>query len=143
MAKLVKLLGIRMKAILCRTKLMGELVFTVMREITEEDEKKLDTLEAIQIDGKVIGKKEIYCYGEIDINNEQDIAYLKKFNIISLDDENPVHSGYDYEKGNVVIEGNVAKMHPTWDAIEWFKYNYMLIGKPKRVIIYKCKKHDL
>ena len=143
MAKLVNLLGIRTKAMLCRTKTMGELVYTVMREITGAQEKEIDELKSVTIDNKIISKDNIYCYGEIDINNEEDIKYLQKFNIINLDAENSIHSGYDYEKGNVVIEGKIAMMRPTWDVIEWFKYNYMLIGKPKRVIIYKCKKHDL
>lgn len=143
MAKVVNLFGIRKKAILCRTKYMGEYTYTVMKEITESQEKELDDLESINIDNKIISKDNIYCYGEIDISNKEDIDYLKKFNIINLDNENNIHVNYDYEKGNVLIEGNIAKMSPTWNVVEWFKYNYLLIGKPKRIIIYKCKKCDL
>lgn len=143
MAKVVNLFGIRKKAILCRTKYMGEYTYTVMKEITESQEKELDDLESITIDNKIISKDNIYCYGEIDISNKEDIDYLKKFNIINLDAENNIHANYDYEKGNVLIEGNIAKMSPIWDVIKWFKYNYLLIGKPKRIIIYKCKKCDL
>ena len=143
MAKVVNLFGIREKAILCRTKYMGEYTYTVMKEITESQEKELDDLESINIDNKIISKDNIYCYGEIDISNKEDIDYLKKFNIINLDDENSIHVNYDYEKGNVLIEGNIAKMSPTWNVVEWFKYNYLLVGKPKRIIIYKCKKCDL
>lgn len=143
MVKILNLHGIRKKAILCRTKAMGDIVYTVMKEITEEQEKKLDDVEAVNIDNKVIGKHDIYCYGQIDINNEEDLNYLKKFNIINLDAENPIHSGYDFDKGTAVVEGDIAKTHPCWNAIEWFKYNYLLIGKPKRIIIYKCKKCDL
>lgn len=143
MAKIVNLLGIRKKAILCRIKTMGDYSYTIMIGITEAQEKELDELNSITIDNKLISKDNIYCYGEIDINNEQDVQYLKKFNIINLDAENPIHSNYNYEEGNVLIEGRVVITRPTWDVIEWFKYNYMLIGKPKRVLIYKCKKHDL
>ena len=143
MAKVVNLFGIRKKVILCRTKYMGEYTYTVMKEITESQEKELDDLESINIDNKIISKDNIYCYGEIDISNKEDIDYLKKFNIINLDNENNIHVNYDYEKGNVLIEGNIAKMSPTWNVVEWFKYNYLLVGKPKRIIIYKCKKCDL
>lgn len=143
MAKVVNLFGIREKAILCRIKTIGDFVYIVMKEITDEQEKQLDELEAITINNKIIGKDEIYCYGEIDVNNEEDLKYIKKFNIINLDAENSIHSGYNYEKGNVIIEGNIPKMYSTWNPIEWFKYNYLLIGKPKRIIIYKCKKCDL
>ena len=143
MPKIVKLFGIRKKAILCRIKYLGDYVYTVMREITDKQEQELDDLESINIDNKVVTKEDIYCYGQIDVNNEEDINYIKKFNIINLDSENSIHSGYDYEKGEVVIENNIAKKHSTWNPIEWFKYNYLLIGKPKRIIIYKCKKCDL
>ena len=143
MAKVIKLLGVRKKAILCRIKVMGNDVYTVMRPITEEDEKALDTYEKIKLDDKVIVKDNIYCYGEIDVNNPEDVEYIKKFNIINLDANNSVHSDYDYEKGEVIIEGNIAKVYDCYDALKWFKYNYLLIGKPKRIIIYKCKKEDL
>lgn len=143
MAKIVNLLGIRKKAMLSRIKTMGDYIYTVMQEITEQQEQEIDDLESVSLDGKVISKDDIYCYGIIDINNEEDVRYLKKFNIINLDAENNIHTGYNYEKGNVLIEGNIAKMSSTWNVIEWFKYNYVLIGKPKRIIIYKCRKHDL
>lgn len=143
MPKIVNLLGIRNKAMLCRTKTMGDYIFTVMRGITESQEKELDELESIRLDDKIITKDNIYCYGLIDVNNSEDLNYVKKFNIINPDSENCIHSNYNYEKGNVVIETHIAKTYPTYNPIEWFKYNYMLIGKPERIIIYKCKKCDL
>ena len=143
MPKVVKLLGIRKKAILCRIKLMGTFVYTVMRPITEEQEKILDRDEQIDIDGNIISKDNIYCYGEFDVTNSEDIEYIKKFNIINLDEVNSVHSNYNFEEGNVVIEGNVAKTYSCYDVVKWFKYNYVLIGKPNRILIYKCKKEEL
>lgn len=143
MAKIIKLNGIRKKVILCRIKNIGEYQYTVMRAITEAQEKEIDDNEQIEIDGNVFTKDSIYCYGQFDINNPEDLHYVSKFNIINLDDENPVHSGFDFDKGEVVIEGNVAKTYACYDAIKWFKYNYLLLGKPKRIIIYKCKKCEL
>ena len=96
MPKVVKLLGIRKKAILCRIKLMGTFVYTVMRPITEEQEKILDRDEQIDIDGNIISKDNIYCYGEFDVTNPEDIEYIKKFNIINLDEINSVHSDYNF-----------------------------------------------
>lgn len=143
MAKVIKLLGIRQKAILSRIKVMGNNVFTVMLPLTEEQEKVLDRDERIEIDNKIITKDNIYCYGEIDVNNPEDIAYIKKFNIINLDSSNSVYSNYDYDTGEVIVEGNVAKTHDCYDVVKWFKYNYLLIGKPNRILIYKCKKEEL
>ena len=39
-----------------------------------------------------------------NVNNPEDVEYIKKFNIINLDANNSVHSDYDYEKGEVIIE---------------------------------------
>ena len=54
MPKVVNLLGIRKKTILCRIKNMGSFIYTVMRPITEEQEKILDRDEQIDIDGNII-----------------------------------------------------------------------------------------
>ena len=113
MEKKLNLLGIRKKVILCHTKSLAGITYTVMRPITEEDEQNLDKWECINIDGKRIDKKDIYCYGEIN-----------------------------YQEGYALVEG-IAKTYPTFYIIEWFKYNHCLIGKPTRIIIYKCKKENL
>lgn len=143
MAKILNLLGIRKKAILCRTKVGGNSIYTVMRPITKEQEKELDDNERLIIDNITISKDNIYCYGEFDVNNDEDLNYIKKFNIINLDEENSIHSNLDFETGEVTIEGNLAKIYCCYDPIKWFKYQYLLIGKPNRIIIYKCPKHNL
>ena len=140
---MMNLLGIRKKVILCRIKVMGSFVYTVMRPITERDEKILDRDEKIVIDGNVITKDNIYCYGEFDVNNPEDLEYINKFNIINPDEPNFIYSNYDFEKGNFYVENNVAKVYECYDIIKWFKYNYVLIGKPSRILIYKCKKANL
>ena len=143
MAKILNLLGIRKKAILCRTKVGGNPIYTVMRPITEQQKKELDDNERLVIDNITISKDNIYCYGEFNVNNDEDLNYIKKFNIINLDEENSVHSNLDFETGEVTLEGNIAKVYCCYDAIKWFKYQYLLIGKPNRIIVYKCPKHDL
>ena len=143
MAKIINLLGIRTKAILSRTKVGGNNIYTVMRPITKEQEKELDDKERLEIDGFVISKDNIYCYGEFNVNNDEDLNYIKKFNIINLDEENSIYSNLDFETGEVTIEGNLAKVYCCYDPIKWFKYQYLLIGKPNRIIIYKCPKHFL
>jgi hypothetical protein len=122
---------------------MGSNVFTVMLPLTEEQEKILDRDERIEIDNKTITKDNIYCYGEIDVDNPEDISYIRKFNIINLDASNSIYSNYDYDTGEVILEGNVAKVHDCYDVVKWFKYNYLLIGKPSRILIYKGKKEEL
>ena len=67
-------LGIRTKTILCRTKgIVGDR-FTVMRAITEKQEKELDTREQTTLDnGATVSRKSIYIYGEVDLTSEEDI----------------------------------------------------------------------
>ena len=129
MEKKVNLLGIRKKVILCHTKSLAGVTYTVMRPITEEDEQNLD-------------KKDIYCYGEINLSSNDDVEYIKKFSLLDTDNGGTVHSNFNYQEGYALIEG-IAKTYPTFDIIEWFKYNHCLIGKPTRIIIYKCKKENL
>lgn len=143
MAKTVNLFGIRKKAILSRTKSICDYDFTVMIGITKEQEEELDTNEELMINNILIPKEKVYCYGQFDVNNEEDINYIEKFNIINLDSENIIHTDYNFEKGEGYITDRITKVNPTWDNIKWFKYNYLLIGKPERILIYKCKKHDL
>jgi hypothetical protein len=113
-----------------------------MRPITEEDEQNLDKWEYINVDGKRIDKKDIYCYGEINLSSNDDVEYIKKFNLLDTDNGGTIHSNFNYQEGYALIEG-IAKTYPTFDIIEWFKYNHCLIGKPTRIIIYKCKKENL
>ena len=52
MEKKLNLLGIRKKVILCHTKSLAGVTYTVMRPITEEDEQNLDKWEYLNIDNK-------------------------------------------------------------------------------------------
>ena len=139
----MNLFGIRERTILSRTKNLGNYIYVVMKSITKEDEKTLDDMEELNINGNIVTKDDIYCYGEFDITNLEDINYVKKFNIINLDSNNQIHSNFDFETGEVIIEDNIVKTHDCYDAVKWFKYNYLLIGKPNRIIIYKCKQENL
>ena len=142
MEKKVNLLGIRKKVILCHTKSLAGVTYTVMRPITEEDEQNLDKWECINVDGKRIDKKVIFCYGEINLSSNDDVEYIKKFSLLDTDNGGTIHSNFNYQEGYALIEV-IAKTIPTFDIIDLFKYNHCLIGKPTRIIIYKCKKENL
>lgn len=139
--KELNLLGIRNKAILCRTNGIGEPTFTVMYPLTAEQEKQLDKYENTTINERRITRKSIYIYGEVNLNNQSDLDAIKKLNIGNADG-NHIHSNFDYERGIVTYEDTV-KFKLTWDAIEWFKYNYCMLGKPERIVIYECNKSSL
>ena len=72
-----------------------------------------------------------------------DIGIIKKFNLLDDSDKgNIVPSGFDYLEG-VAHHDGVIKYKPTWDVVEWFKYNHCLIGKPERIVIFQCSKSSL
>lgn len=139
--KNVNLLGIRKKVILCRTKAIGEDTYSVMRPLTEQQEKELDKFERTEIDNKEITRKSIYIYGEVNLDSKDDIDAIKKLNL-SNPEGNNIHSNFNYEEGVVYYEER-TKFHITFDALEWFKYNYCMLGKPSRIVIYECVKSSL
>lgn len=82
MEKKLNLLGIRKKVILCHTKSLAGITYTVMRPITEEDEQNLDKWEYLNIDNKHIDKK-IFIVMEkliyllmMTLNISKSLAYL-------------------------------------------------------------------
>lgn len=116
-----------------------------LEAIDEEIENKIDAL--IKYGGFVklnsgvtIIKNDVYVYGDINIKSKADIQYLNKFEKIIL---NPytmttfIPTSFDYDKSNYVEEDGVAIGSPFQsNYLKWFKYNYCLIGKPKKIIIY-------
>ena len=141
--KTLNLLGIRQRTILCHFNNIAKDI-AVLIPITDEQVKEIEENEKIIINDKLITRENIYCYGDIDLTNEEDVEFIKKFNLINDDySSNVVYSNFNYEKGNVEYDGPVPKQYSTNNIIDWFKFNYMLIGKPKNVLIYKCRKHDL
>ena len=55
MEKKLNLLGIRKKVILCHTKSLAGVTYTVMRPITEQDEQDLDNLQRFKKKSHSIG----------------------------------------------------------------------------------------
>ena len=135
--KKLNLLGIRKKALLCLTKGIAGTKATVMRAIDDAQEHTIDTDECISFDDNLINRADIYIYGEVNLDSEDDIAAIRKFKLINDGEHGcTIHSNFNYETGEVEYE-EIPKMHTTWDAVEWFKYNYCMLGKPKKIIIYR------
>lgn len=142
--KIINVLGIRRKMILCRIKGVKDKCFNVyVEKITKEQEDNID--KAVNKYGEIkykindkilIGAKDIYLYGEININDNNDLNQIKKCNLID-DNGGTIYSNFDYEKGKVTVYDNIIRYYNTWNTINWFKFCYCLIGKPERIIIYR------
>lgn len=138
----INLLGIRKQTILCHFEKMCDLA--VMKEITETDEKNIDKGLRFNTGTQFIERDKIILYGEIDFNNKNDVKLIKNKNLMFPKTvSNIVYSTFDYKSGIATSINNVYKMTIEVDPVKWFMYNYCLIGKPKRVIVYKTTKSYL
>lgn len=142
--KVVNLLGIRPRMILCHFEpIKGKRMGVYIEPITEEQEARIDKSEkyygAIRFDkgdGTIIDAKSIYLYGEVNFEDKNDIYQIERLKLIN-DDGNYIYSNFDYDKGQFTTVDGIAKSYPTWNPLTWFKYCHCLIGKPKRIIVYK------
>lgn len=130
----------------------------VLQVLTDKEEKQIDRSEkeygelVYIFDKKYkIGPRNIYLYGDINLNNKEDINLIGKFqNVICepLSPSNFIYSNINYETGQVKSdERGIYKGYSTTNYMKWFIFNYLLIGKPKKIIIYsipsKIVKHDI
>ncbi|MBP3201297.1 MAG: hypothetical protein J6M39_06580 [Lachnospiraceae bacterium] len=121
-----------------------------MEIISEKTEQELDrqmnihnNFTYINLHGKQIKSSAVYLYGTVNLDNQKDINYLLRYKNAIL---NPFNSGnwyyttFNYETGEIQYnEQRKAYLGINFigDYLKWFKYNYCIIGKPKRIIIYK------
>lgn len=120
----------------------------VLQILTEEEENQIDTSMikygrlTYLLDNKYkIDVKHIYLYGDINLNNKEDLFFLNKFSSIICDEYSPsnfIYSNLDYNTGIVSAEPerNQYIGYTCMNYKKWFEYNYLLIGKPKKIIIY-------
>ena len=142
----INIMGIRSKAILNRTSNN----YLVMQSITEEEELAIDNamdsddiVRFVLEEKYIIPTRDIFLYGQVDITKDSDCSIVKNSKIITEEINNAANipSNFDYETGDVYSdEDNIFKCHDTWNKLDWFKFNHLLIGKPERIIIYKIDK---
>ena len=142
----INIMGIRSKVILNRL----DSNFLIMEELSEKDNEMLDVAVEyekevnILIDNKyTIRNRDIFLYGEIDLNNNDDVQLLLNTDIITdnINNASNIPSDFDYETGDVYKnKDGIYKCHDTWNKIDWFKFNHCLLGKPKRIIIYRINR---
>lgn len=147
MTKTKCLFNTQKKVILSRSDKGNYTVF--MEAITEEIENNIDKQSDIKgsftysaLKGNIVTSSNTYLYGEIDLDNPKDIKYLNRFKnaiLNSYDYHMWYYTSFDYKTGNITAneEGIFKGINFIADPIKWFKYQYCILGKPKRIIIYK------
>lgn len=146
----MNLFGIRPNGvILCRTEFIKGHSYVVMEAITEKQENHIDKsciyygdIVFKRKDGIIVQGRDIYLYGEVDFNNPEDISNIERFNLIN-DDNNLIYSNFNYDKGTYTTVDGKPKQYTTYNPLLWFKYKYCLLGKPARIVVYRCPKSML
>lgn len=145
--KVMNIMGIRRRVVLNHSDNQG---IVVLQVLTDDEERQIEKSEkkyggiVFALDKKYkINSDSIYLYGDIDLSNEEDIKILSRFRNKICNEYsagNFIYSNIDYNTGNVTAEDNIFKGYDCMNWYKWFKYNYLLIGKPKKIIIYSIPK---
>lgn len=137
--KTYNLFKTRKEIILCRS---NEEFSVILKPLTEEEEQRIDKsklyygeIRYYESKDKYIVGRNIYMYGEINLDDDNDLDVIERFDLVPKD-FGKMLINFDYDKGTYTTENGIAKTTFTSDPIEWFKYCYCQIGKPKRVIVY-------
>lgn len=144
MREIINILGKRKSQVLSRFN-ETRIPCVILEGINKEIEDKIDVIVkyggAVKLPtGVTVTKNDIYVYGDINLDSKADIQYLSKFQKIIL---NPytmntfIPTSFNYKTNTYILEDGVAVGSPFQSSyLKWFKYNYCLIGKPKKIIIY-------
>ena len=130
------------QTILCHTNDFGVDSVYIMSELTEEEENYIDSDDCNKVvrNGKNISKDKIKMYGDINLSNEDDLDLIEKYNLVDENFRSFIYSNFNYNRGTITTIDGKLKWYPTMDAINWFKFNHCIIGKPKKIIVYKLPK---
>ena len=91
----------------------------------------------IRDDGVKFAANNILLYGEAELNNREFIDCIRNLDIINSEDNPWYRTDVNFTTG-VVDREKVRKWSFTTNPLTWFEYNYMLIGRPDKIIIYEC-----
>lgn len=106
------------------------------QEVAIEEIGKIQSLEGNKDFGvSTIYKDDIYLFGDVDLNNDEDIRQIADFNL--LDRKVVMPTKFKYETGTAITENNVVKVGNPSSAVEWFKFCHTKIGKPKKIVVYR------
>lgn len=115
-----------------------------LEPLTEEQESFIDNHKNVWTNGKYIrddgvefAGNNILLYGDVELNNREFIDCIRNLDIINSEDNPWYRTDVNFTTG-VVDREKVRKWSFTTNPLTWFEYNYMLIGRPNKIIIYEC-----
>lgn len=142
--KTYNLLGKKRKRVLmCHLKSNSITSDCIMEVLSDKEEKTMDSLSEtvgearITRKGKTIRGKDIVLYGSVNLKSEKDVKAILDAHVIG-EYGSWLYSNFDYEKGCYTTKDNgISRQYYTCDVLKYFKFCHCLLGKPKKIIIYK------
>lgn len=126
-------------AVINRIMNFGTKYAIVMVPLTEGEEQEIDKMANVKIGNLLIIDKDIYCYGNIDFYNEEDINGINSFDWIPENKGVIIPAKFDYETNTCEAINMTIGHHETFDNLKVAMYCHASIGKPERCLIFKCK----
>lgn len=147
--KSMNIMGIRRRVVLNHSDKHGKIILQIL---TDKEEEQIDNSIikygelTYLLDNKIkVRAKDIYLYGDINLENQEDVKLLEKFNKIICDEyaaSNFIYSNIDYKTGKVYSDKRGIYLgYNCMNWNKWFNFNYLLLGKPKKIIIYNISKN--
>lgn len=121
----------------------GKEIAIVMMPISEKQENALDNGSEIKLGSRWIAAEQIFCYGEMNFDNEDDIQLINNFEWIIEKKGLVIPANYDYDKHTCEAYDLKIGHHETFDNIKVVKYAHGCLNKPQRSIIFKIKVDEL
>lgn len=131
--------------ILCSHKSEAKNVKIIMTEISEEEENKIDnignnTLQIIRgsITFNITGKQ-IYCYGEVDFDSQEDLDVIENFNFLNHLGSVGISfvANYDYNEHACYSDIKGIQWTETWSPSLLAQFAHATLGKPQRILLFK------
>lgn len=121
-----------------------ETKLTVMIPINEEEEKLIDNIDKSILKFNRGSKTfsvsmiDIYCYGEVDFEDEDTLNKISEFKFLDYLGEVGVHiySKYDYKTHSCSSPKRRCLWTETWNPAELAKMAHGYLGKPKRILLF-------
>lgn len=117
---------------------------TIMIPINEKEESMIDNIGksilSFERDGITfnVTMRDIYCYGEIDLTDEDTCYDIQNFNFLDYLGAVGIHiySRYNYETHTCKSPTRHLLWTETWNPLTLFKMAHGYLGKPKRILLF-------
>lgn len=112
--------------------------------ISEEEENKIDNIGNNILTIKrgdrefTITGKQIYCYGEVDFNSQDDLDVIENFNFLNYLGSVGIgfYSNYDYKEHACYSDTKRVQWTETWSPSLLAQYAHAMLGKPQRILLF-------